>query len=129
MELVKTEVAALEVQERIKKVDASFTWPHPTDRGYFVNATFVRTDDNTPYLIYCPKNTASISIDEETFNPYFLITDGKEWPATKKITLTQQMQTNDLVDVLFYIFKLKHEKPKEIKKGDIEKLFGVKVVD
>lgn len=123
------EVAALEVQERIKKVDASFTWPHPTDKGYFVNATFVRTDDNTPYLIYCPKNTTSISIDEETINPYFLITNGKEWSATKKITLTQQMQTNDLADVLFYIFKLKHEKPKEIKKDDIEKLFNIKVVD
>ena len=123
------EVAALEVQERIKKVDASFTWPHPTDKGYFINATFVRTDDNTPYLIYCPKNTTSISIDEETINPYFLITNGKEWSATKKITLTQQMQTNDLADVLFYIFKLKHEEPKEIKKDDIEKLFNIKVVD
>ena len=123
------EVAALEVQERIKKVDASFTWPHPTDKGYFVNATFVRTDDDTPYLIYCPKNTTSISIDEETINPYFLITNGKEWSATKKITLTQQMQTNDLADVLFYIFKLKHEKPKEIKKDDVEKLFNIKVVD
>ena len=129
MELVKTEVAALEVQERIKKVDAAFTWPHPTDKGYFVNATFVRTEDDTPYLIYCPKNTTSISIDEESFRPYFLITDGKDWPITKKITLTQQMQINDQTDVLFYIFKLDRKGPKKVKKADIEKMFDIKVVD
>jgi hypothetical protein len=28
-------VAALEVQEQIKKVDAAFTWLHPTDKEYF----------------------------------------------------------------------------------------------
>ena len=128
MELAKTEVAALEVQERIKKVDAAFTWPHPTDKGYFVNATFVRTDDDTPYLIYCPRNTTAISIEEETFNPFSIITTGDEFGGYKKVTLTQQMQSSPK-EVLFYILRLSERKIKEIKKDDIEKLFGIKVVD
>ena len=122
------EVAALEVRGKIKKVDASFTWPHPTDKGYFVNATFVRTDDDTPYLIYCPRNTAAISIEEETLSPFYLIPTGEEIGGCKTVTLTQQMQSSSK-EVLFYILRLSEQKPKEIKKDDIEKLFGVKVVD
>ena len=118
----------MEVREKIKKVDASFTWPHPTDKGYFINATFVRTEDDTPYLIYCPKTSTSISIDEEAFNPYFLITTGEELFGHKKIILTQQMQTTSK-DILFYVIRLSEQKPKEIKKDDIEKLFDIKVVD
>ena len=49
MALVMIEVAALEVQERIKIVDAAFTWPHPTDKGYFISAVFVRTTEDKPY--------------------------------------------------------------------------------
>ena len=128
MELVKTEVAALEVREKIKKVDASFTWPHPVDKGYFVNATFVRTEDDTPYLIYCPRNTTTISIEVDTFSPFCLITTGDEFGGYKKVTLTQQMQSSPK-EVLFYIFRLSEQKPKEIKKDDIEKLFSIKVVD
>ena len=122
-----TEVAALEVREKIKKVDASFTWPHPTDKGYFVNATFVRTEDDAPYLIYCPKTSTSISIDEETFSPFCIITTGDEFGGYKKVTLTQQIQSSPK-EVLFYILRLSEQKPKEIKKDDIEKLFGIKVV-
>ena len=122
------EVAALEVREKIKKVDASFTWPHPTDKGYFVNATFVRTDDDTPYLIYCPRNTAAISIEEETLSPFYLIPTGEEIGGCKTVTLTQQMQSSSK-EVLFYILRLSEQKPKEIKKDDVEKLFSVKVVD
>ena len=127
MELVKTEVAALEVREKIKKVDASFTWPHPVDKGYFVNATFVRTEDDTPYLIYCPRNTTAISIEEEIFSPFCLITTGDEFGGYKKVTLTQQMQSSSK-EVLFYILRLSEQKPKEIR-DDIEKLFSIKVVD
>ena len=122
------EVAALEVREKIKKVEASFTWPHPTDKGYFVNATFVRTEDDTPYLIYCPKTATSISINEETLSPFYLIPTGEEIGGCKTVTLTQQMQSSSK-EVLFYILRLSEQKPKEIKKDDIEKLFGVKVVD
>lgn len=123
-----TEVAALEVRERIKIVDAAFTWPHPIDKGYFVSAVFVRTDEDKPYLIYCPRNTAAISIDEETFNPYFLITTGEDFAPYKKVTLTQQMTSNNK-DVLFYVFYLGESKPREINKKTIEQMFGIKVVD
>ena len=118
----------MEAQERIKKVDASFTWPHPVDKGYFVNATFVRTEDDTPYLIYCPRNTTAISIEEETFNPFCLITTGDEFGGYKKVTLTQQMQSFSK-EVSFYILRLSEQNPKEIKKADIEKMFGGKVVE
>lgn len=121
-------VVALEVQEKIEIVDAAFTWPHPTDKGYFVSAIFVRTNKNKPYLFYCPRNTTAISIDEETFDPCFLITTGEDFTPYKKITLTQQM-TSENKDVLFYVFYLGERKPKEIKKENIERMFDVKVVD
>ena len=124
MELVKTEVADLEVQERIKKVDAAFTWPHPTDKGYFTTAVFVRTDKDEPYLIYCPRATTAISIDEEEYNPYLLWRD--ESNIIREVKLNQTLTKEG--DVLFYIIALGRSEPK-VKKIDIEKMFGIKVVD
>lgn len=120
-----TEVAALEAQERIKKVDAAFTWPHPTDKGYFVNATFVRTEDDKAYLIYCPKATTSISIDEETYNPY-LIWGDKPY-TVREVKLNQTL--SKVGNVMFYVIALGQSEKKTIKKADIEKMFDVKVVD
>ena len=125
MELVKTEVAALEAQERIKKVDAAFTWPHPTDKGYFTTAIFVRTDDDKAYLIYCPRATPSISIDEETYNPY-LIWGDKPY-TVREVKLNQTL--SEVGNVMFYVISLGLTDKKTIKKTDIEKMFGVKVVE
>ena len=125
MELVKTEVAALEAQERIKKVDAAFTWPHPTDKGYFTTAIFVRTDDDKAYLIYCPRATTSISIDEETYNPY-LIWGDKPY-TVREVKLNQTL--SEVGNVMFYVIALGQSGKKTIKKADIEKMFGVKVVE
>lgn len=125
MELVKTEVAALEAQERIKKVDAAFTWPHPTDKGYFTTAIFVRTDDDKAYLIYCPRATTSISIDEETYNPY-LIWGDKPY-TVREVKLNQTL--SEVGNVMFYVIALGQTEKKTIKKEDIEKMFGVKVVE
>jgi hypothetical protein len=122
---VKTEVAALEAQERIKKVDAAFTWPHPTDKGYFTTAIFVRTDDDKAYLIYCPRATTSISIDEETYNPY-LIWGDKPY-TVREIKLNQTL--SEVGNVMFYVIALGQTEKKTIKKEDIEKMFGVKVVE
>ena len=125
MELVKTEVAALEAQERIKKVDAAFTWPHPTDKGYFTTAIFVRTEDDKAYLIYCPRATTSISIDEETYNPY-LIWGDKPY-SVREVKLNQTL--SEVGNVMFYVIALGQTEKKTIKKEDIEKMFGVKVVE
>ena len=125
MELVKTEVAALEAQERIKKVDAAFTWPHPTDKGYFTTAIFVRTDDDKAYLIYCPRATTSISIDEETYNPC-LIWGDKPY-TVREVKLNQTL--SEVGNVMFYVIALGQPEKKTIKKADIEKMFGVKVVE
>lgn len=123
MVLAMTEVAALEVQERIKKVDAAFTWPHP-DKGYFTSALFVKTSENKPYLIYCPKTITAISVDEETYYPDLL------WPSDlhvrKKLKLNQTM--TGIGDILFYIIPLDKGESK-VKKADIEAMFGIKVVD
>ena len=124
MELVRTEVAALEAQERIKKIDAAFTWPHPTDKGYFTTAVFVRTDKDKSYLIYCPRATTAISIDEESYNPYLLWRD--ESNIIREVKLNQTLTKEG--DVLFYIIALGKSEPK-VKKIDIEKMFGIKVVD
>ena len=125
MELVKTEVAALEAQERIKKVDAAFTWPHPTDKGYFTTAIFDRTDDDKAYLIYCPSATTSISIDEETYNPYLIWGDKPH--TVREVKLNQTL--SEVGNVMFYVIALGQTEKKTIKKADIEKMFGVKVVE
>ena len=125
MELVKTEVAALEAQERIKKVDAAFTWPHPTDKGHFTTAIFVRTEDDKAYLIYCPRATTSISIDEETYNPY-LIWGDKPY-TVREVKLNQTL--SEVGNVMFYVIALGQTEKKTIKKADDEKMFGVKVVE
>ena len=124
MEQVRTEVADLEVQERIKKVEAAFTWPHPSDKGYFTSGVFVKTDENKAYLIYCPRTTAAISIDEETYYPDLI------WPssihARRELKLNQTLTKEG--DILFYIIPLELGETK-VKKKDIESLFGIKVVD
>lgn len=126
MESAKIEVAALEVQERIKKVDAAFTWPHPTDKGYFTTAIFVRTDDDKAYLIYCPRATTSINIDEEIYNPY-LLWDGGSPYMIREVKLNQTL--SEVGNVMFYIIALGQTEKKAIKKADIEKMFDVKVVE
>ena len=118
------EVADLEVQEQIKKIDAAFTWPHHSDKGYFVSAIFVRTDRDEKYLIYCPKSTAAISIDEHEYNPYLLWGNEKPW-SIREIKLNQTLSKTG--DILFYVIALGHNKT-EVKKEEIERLFGVKVV-
>ena len=116
------EVAALEAQERIKKLDAAYTWPHHSEAGYHTAAVFVRTEDDTPYLIYCPKLRAEVAINEEScHNLNFW------WKEPiRKLELRQGMHQVD--DVMFLIIELKTHEPPSIKKADIETLFGVKVV-
>ena len=124
MELVMIEVAALEVQEQIKKVDAAFTWPHHSEKGYFVSAIFVRTDKDEKYLIYCPRSTAAISLDEYEYNPYLLL--GNEKSFIREIKLNQTLSKTG--DILFYVIALGNDLQKKVKKEEIEKLFGIKVV-
>ena len=116
MVLAMIEVADLEALAKIKKVEASFTWPHPTEQGYFVNAAFVRTEKNIPYLLYCPQCKTDLRLTE------ILLDDNLHWVRPEPIKIA------DLVGVQFYLFPLTIPKPEEIKKTDIEKLFGVKVV-
>ena len=59
-----TEVAALGLVEKIKHIDASFTWPHPTEEGRLVSAVFLRTENNKPYLLYCPNCKQQTKIEE-----------------------------------------------------------------
>ena len=90
----------------------------------FTSAVFVRTDDNKPYLIYCPKTSTAISIDEETYYPDLL------WPsalhARKELKLNQTL--TKVGDILFYIIPLERGESK-VKRSNIESMFGVKVVD
>ena len=117
-----TEVADLEVQEQIKKVDAAYTWPHYSEAGYHTAAVFVRTEDNTPYLIYCPKLRTEFAINEESYHGL-----GFQWEQPiRKLELHQGMyQVNG---TMFLVIKLKTHEPTSVKKTDIEKLFGIKVV-
>jgi hypothetical protein len=124
MESAKIEVAALEVQERIKKVDAAFTWSHPTDKGYFTTAVFVRVEDEKPYLIYCPRAKTAITIDEETYNPY-LLWGGDSPYMIREVKLNQTL--SQAGDILFYVIALDRSE-KKVHKLDIEKMFGIKVV-
>ena len=119
-------VAALEAQGIIKKLDGANTWPHPTEPGYYVTSVFVRTEEDKPYLIYCPKLRVEIAINEESYNPFIFW--GKEPLQTiSKLELRQGMYQVDGVN--FMIIPLFKEEPKEVKKSEIEKMFGVRVVD
>lgn len=124
MALVMTEVAALEVQGMIKKMDAAYTWPHHSEPGYHTTAIFVRTKNDTPYLIYCPKLRTEIEINEESYSHFLL------WEPTqliRKFELRQGLYQVD--DIMFLIIELKTQEPTPIKKAEIEKMFGIKVVD
>lgn len=126
MALEMIEVAALEVLGKIKHIDASFTWKHPTE-DYYINATFVTTEDGTPYLFYCPRSLAQISLTEEIFESgncrWFV---GRE---VRELILEQKIHTAEKY-VSFYLIPLEFKyKPKEISKQDIEKMFDIKVVD
>lgn len=125
MVLVMIEVADLEVQEQIKKMDAAYTWPHPTDKGYFVSAVFVRTNENKPYLIYCPKISSNVTINEENYSPFAIWGDEPIKPI-RKLELTQGMASVN--GAQFLVIPLEQPEPKKIKKEEIEKLFGIKVV-
>ena len=120
------EVADLEAQGLIKTLDAAYTWPHPTDKGYFVSAVFVRTEDKKPYLIYCPKMSSNIAINEEQYNP-FAIWGDEPLQKIRKLELSQSMASVN--GVQFLIISLEAAEPQKIKKEDIEKMFGIKVVD
>lgn len=116
------EVAVLEAQGLIKKLDAVYTWPHHSEAGYHASAVFVRTEDDTPYLIYCPKLHAEVAINEESHH------DLNFWwkEPIRKLELRQGMHQVD--GVMFLIIELKTHEPASVKKADIETLFGVKVV-
>ena len=119
------EVAALEAQGLIKILDAAYTWPHPTDNGYFVSAVFVRTEDNKSYLIYCPKISSSIAITEEQYNP-FAIWGDESLQKIRKLELSHSLTSVN--GTQFLIISLEAHEPQKIKKEDIEKMFGIKVV-
>lgn len=126
MALEMIEVADLEAQGLIKKLDAAYTWPHPTDKGYFVSAVFVRTEEDKPYLIYCPKISSNIAINEEQYNPY-AIWGNESLHTIRKLELSQSMAT--VKGIHFLVIPLEQIEPQQIKKEDIEKMFGIKVVE
>ena len=117
-----TEVADLEALELIKKLDAAYTWPHHSEAGYHTAAVFVRTESDTPYLIYCPKLRAEVAINEEG---YYDFNFWQKEPI-RKLELRQGMYQVD--GVMFLIIELKTHEPTSVKKADIETLFGIKVV-
>jgi hypothetical protein len=122
------EVAVLEVQEKIKVVDAAFTWPHPTDKGYFTSASFIRMEDNKPYLIYCPRTrivnfSYSKEVLEEYINNFSYVTN-----VAARTGLTQEM-CPPYGASQFYIIPLGTFSVKEVKKEEVEKMFGIKVVE
>ena len=116
------EVADLEAQGLIKKLEAAYTWPHHGEAGYHTAAVFVRTEDDTPYLIYCPKLRVEIAINEQSYHSL-----GFWWEESiKKLELQQGLFQVD--GVLFLIIELKTHEPAKVKKEEIEKLFDIKVV-
>ena len=116
--------------ERIEKIEASFTWPHPEESGYYVNASFCRDDKGRQWLVYSPKAKQQISLTIGSFsNDTFWFVDGP--PSYTKqgileITLTLQ---EDKEKVLFYFFALEPHKEQTVKKSEIEKMFNIKVED
>lgn len=116
--------------ERIEKIEASFTWPHPEEPGYYVNASFCRDNKGRQWLVYSPKAKQQISLTIENFlNDTFWFVDGPPSCTRQgilEITLTLQ---EDKEKVLFYFFVLEPHKEQTVKKSEIEKMFNIKVED
>lgn len=116
-----TEEAALEVQEKIDRIEASFTWPHYKDKGFFTSALFIRTENDKPYIIYCPKSNASLSIERHVQDLIFT------YKSTETILNLNLLPDDE--DTLFYYIYLGVREPKQIHKKEIEKMFGVQVTE
>ena len=126
MVLVMIEVAALVLAEKIKHIDASFTWPHPIEEGKLVSAVFMRTNNNNPYLLYRPSCKQQTKIEE-------IISQDRDWfrfsPAPIKEVVMTTGLCADSEGIQFYLFPLTTPKEHKISRKDIEKLFNIKVVD
>lgn len=116
-----TEEAALEVQERIDRIEASFTWPHYKDKDFFTRAFFIRTENDKPYVIYCPKSSTSLSIECHAQDLIFT------YNSTEIISNLKLLPDDE--DTLFYCIYLGERKPKQIPKKEIEKIFGIQVTE
>lgn len=96
-------------------------WPHYKDKDFFTSAFFIRTENDNPYVIYCPKSDASLSIERHardlifTYNPTEIIS---------KLNLLP-----DDENTLFYCIYLGERNPKQISKKEIEKMFGIQVTE
>ena len=120
------EVAALGLVEKIKHIDASFTWPHPTEEGRLVSAVFLRTENNKPYLLYCPNCKQQTKIEEFVHQDHDWFRFTPE--PIKEVVMTTGLCAN-LEGIQFYLFPLTTPKEYKISRKDIEKFFNIKVVD
>lgn len=112
--------------EKIKSIEASFTWPHPTEKGRLVSALFLRLENDIPYLLYCPICKQETKIEEVLYrdNDWFRFS-----PKPIKDTHMTTSLYADGENVQFYIIPLTPSKPLVVSKKDIEKLFNIKVTD
>lgn len=115
--------------ERIDKIEASFTWPHPEEPGYYVNASFCRDNKGKQWLVYSPKAKQRISLTIENFsNDTFWFVDEPLFTSQGVLEITLTLQ-EDKEKVLFYFFALEPHKEQTVKKSEIEKMFNIKVED
>lgn len=99
------------------------TWPHPSGKGY-VSAMFLTLESNKPYLLYVPQSKVAAVYTKEELNEWF----------NTDLLITEQFKIEyflyeDLNKVQFYLIPLDPFCDKKIKKKDIEKMFGIKVVE
>jgi hypothetical protein len=118
-----TEVAALAVLEKIKKFEASMTWPHPSGEGY-TSAIFLTLESGKPYLLYVPQSKVAAVYTKDELNDWF----------NSDLLIAEQFKIEyylyeDLNKVRFYLIPLDPFDNKKVKKKDIEKMFGIKVVE
>ena len=98
------------------------TWPHPSGKGY-TSAIFLTLESGQPYLLYVPQSEVAAVYTKDELNDWF----------NSDLLIAEQFKIeyylyDDLNKVRFYLIPLDPFDNKKIKKTDIEKLFGVKVV-
>jgi hypothetical protein len=123
MVLAMTEVAALEVLEKIKKFEASMTWPHPSGEGY-TSAIFLTLESDKPYLLYVPQSKVAAVYTKDELNDWF----NSDLLIAEQFKIEYYLYEN-LSKVRFYLIPLDQFDNKKVKKKDIEKMFGIKVVE
>lgn len=120
-------MADLAVLEKIKAVDDSHTWPHPTEKKSIIHALYIRDENNKAFMLLCPiasfekfpYNTSHLEKYVNNFSQLSLY--------SKRIEITKEI-LEYCDEPSFYILPIGELIFEKISKEEVERILGT-VVD